>query len=66
MLNCLHLNFDIITIPESTLQKGREPVIDINIPNYAYEHTPSEASKGGGGGGGGTLIYISDHLDYKP
>ena len=27
------------------LQKGIDPVVNINIPNYSYEHTPTEVTK---------------------
>ena len=60
MLQVLDYSFDIIAITESKLQKGLNPVKDINLPNYQYLHTPTEASKGG------TLIYISNKLIYKP
>ena len=53
-------NFDIIAISETKLKKGIEPHVNINIPNYQIEHTPSEANKGG------TLLYISNDLNCKP
>ena len=60
MMKCMQFNIDIIAFSESKLQKGINPVVNINIPNYSYEHTPTEAAKGG------TLIYISNQIDYKP
>ena len=51
---------DVITISESELKRYDPPVRDINLTNYQYEHTPSEANKGG------TLIYISNKHNYKP
>ena len=60
LLDSLKFQFDIIAISETKLQKGINPVHDINIPNYHYQHTPTEANKGG------TLLYISDRLNYKP
>ena len=60
LLDSLRLEFDIIAISETRLQKGTAPVRNIDIPNYQYEHTPTEANKGG------TLLYISDKLNYKP
>ena len=52
LLSTLEYEFDIISISETKLKQNLPPTIDINIPNYHYEHTPSVANKGG------TLIYI--------
>ena len=54
LLKSLEHDWDVITISESKLMKNIPPVRDINITNYQYEHTPTEANKGG------TLIYISN------
>ena len=35
------------------------PTVDINLPGYTAEYTPTESSAGG------TLIYISNELTYK-
>ena len=37
----------IIGISESRLQKSKQHIINISLPNYVYEHTPAESSKGG-------------------
>ena len=34
-----------MNIPLLKLQKGINPVGNINIPNYSYEHTPTEVTK---------------------
>ena len=60
LIQSLDFKFDILAISESKLKRFTIPNININIPNYQYVHTPTEASKGG------TLIYISDNLVYKP
>ena len=60
LLETIQHNFDIIAISETKLKKGIKPHININIPNYQIEHTPTEANKGG------TLLYISNDLNYKP
>ena len=60
LLSSLKTKFDIISISETKLHKNTPPNIDINIENYQYEHTPTEAEKGG------TLIYVSNKHDYKP
>ena len=59
MISTLDYDFDIIVISETKVRKGSEPTKCIDIPNYHYEHTPTEANKGG------TLIYISNKLNYK-
>ena len=58
LLQCVPIEFDIIALSEVKLLKGQNPVIDINIPNYALEYTPTEATKGG------TAIYISKKHKY--
>ena len=60
LLQLLNYSFDIIAISESKIQKGINPVKDIELPNYEYLHTPTESAKGG------TLIYISKKLVFKP
>lgn len=60
LLSSLEHDFDIISISETKLKQNSPPVIDINIPNYQFEHTPSDANKGG------TLLYISNKHNYKP
>ena len=60
LLQLLDFPFDIIAISETKIQKGIDPLKDINLPNYQYLHTPTESTKGG------TLIYISNKLIFKP
>ena len=60
LLQVLDFPFDIIAISETKIQKGIDPLKDINLPNYQYLHTPTETTKGG------TLIYISNKLIFKP
>ena len=60
LLSTLEHDFDIISISETKLKQNTPPTIDINIPDYHFEHTPSNANKGG------TLIYISNKHNYKP
>ena len=59
LLKMLDYEFDCITITETKLIKNVNPSIDIDIPNYHYFHTPTEACKGG------SLIYISNKLISK-
>ena len=37
----------IIRISECRLQKSKQHTTNISLPNYVYEHTPKESSKGG-------------------
>ena len=41
------------------LQKNKQPIYNIPLPNYVYEHTPTESGKVG------TLSYIDQNLEYK-
>ena len=50
----LKVSFDIICISESRISKHNLPTININIPGYNIEHTPTESKAGG------TLMYISE------
>ena len=59
LLQLLNYSFDIIAISESKIQKGINPVKDINLPNYQYIHTPTETTKGG------TLIYIIKQINFQ-
>ena len=49
----------IIGISESRLQKSKQHITNISLPNYVYEHTPTESSKGG------ILLYLDKNLKYK-
>ena len=49
----------IIRISESRLQKSKQHITNISLPNYVYEHPPTESSKGG------TLLYLDKNLKYK-
>ena len=49
----------IIAVSESRLQKGKQNINNISLPNYVYEHTPTESGKGG------TLLYIDKNIKYK-
>ena len=46
-LSLLKVSFDIICISESTLFKHNLPTVNINIPGYNNEHTPTESKAGG-------------------
>ena len=61
LLKTTNMNFDIIAISETRITKNINNILpNINLNNYAFEFTPTESSAGG------TLIYVVDHLAYKP
>ena len=60
LLSMLSVNFSIIGITETKFQKNIELAINFFLQNYNVEHTATELSSGG------ALLYISDHLSYKP
>ena len=49
----------IIGISESRLQKSKQHITNISLPNYVYEHNPAESSKGS------TLLYLDKNVKYK-
>ena len=59
LLSDLEINFKIIGITENRLTTKRDPMIDINIPGYSIEYTPTKSNKGE------ALLYISKDLNYK-
>ena len=60
LLKTTNMNFDIIAISETRITININKITNININNYAFEFTPNESSTGG------TLIYVANHLAYKP
>ena len=59
LLSNLKIKPNIIGISETRLQRGKQPITNISLPNYVYEHTPTESGKGG------TLLYIDKNIKYK-
>ena len=55
-----NMNFDITAISETRITKNINKITNININNYVFEFTPTESSAGG------TLIYVENHIAYKP
>ena len=55
LLSNLKIRPNITRISETRLQRGT----NISLPNYVYEHTPTESGKGG------TLLYIDKNIKYK-
>ena len=60
-LNLLNFKFDIIALSESKIQKGIDPISDINLQGYQTPiGTATESTKGG------VLLYISNDLHFRP
>ena len=59
LLNSLKVKPKIIAISESRIRKDRQPISNISLQNYTYDHTTTETSKGG------ALLYIENDLTYK-
>ena len=60
LLKTTNINFDVIAIFETRITKTINKLSSINLNNHAFEFTPTESSAGG------TLIYVANHLAYKP
>ena len=55
LISDMNIKPKIIGICESRLETSKLHKTNISLPNYVYEHTPTESSKGGG-----TLVKISN------
>ena len=61
LLKTTNMNFDIIAISETRITKNINNILsNINLNNYAFEFTPTQSPAKG------TLIYVANHLAYKP
>ena len=60
LLSLLNINFSVIGITETKFLKDIQPSTNFTLNGYCCEHTPTEMSAGG------ALLYISNHLTYKP
>ena len=59
LISSLKIKPNIIGISETRLQKGKHPITNISLPNYVYEHTPTESGKGE------TLLNTDKSIKYK-
>ena len=59
LLSTYKLPFDLFGITESRLRINKVPLTQVQLPDYYFESTPIESSKGG------TAIYIKKTLHYK-
>ena len=60
LLNSTTINFNVIAISEARIFKRKTPVNSLNLMNYSHKFCPTESPAGG------TLLYIRNHLSYKP
>ena len=59
LLSNLKIKPNRIGISETKLQRRKQPITNISLLNYVYEHTSTESGKGG------TLLYIGKNIKYK-
>ena len=59
LLKCTNKAFDIIAASETRISK-KTVISSVNLKNYSFQSAPKESSAGG------TMLYISNHLFYKP
>ena len=60
LLKSTNKSFDVIAITETRIREDISITSNISLNNYSLEFTPNESSAGG------TLLYIANHLSYKP
>ena len=60
LLKCTNKAFDIVAVSETRITKKTSLTSNINLQNYSFELPPIETNAGG------TLLYIANHLSYKP
>ena len=60
LLKCTNKVFDIVAVSETRISKKTLLTSYINLQNCSFEFTPTESNAGG------TLLYIANHLSYKP
>ena len=60
LLKSTNKNFDIIAITETRTRKDISITSNLSLNNYSFRLTSTESSAGG------TLLYIANHLSYKP
>ena len=60
LLDKTKIDFAVKGISESRIKKDKSTINSINLKGYYYESCSMESAAGG------TLLYISNHLPYKP
>lgn len=59
LMTSMSINFDVIGITESRIRENMPCPINISLPNYSIEQTPTR------GNAGGALLYIHKKHSYK-
>ena len=60
LLSCTNKNFDLIALSETRITKNISLIKNLTMNNFSFEFTPVKSSAGG------TLLYVANHLSYKP
>ena len=60
VLKCTNKTFAIIAVSETRISKKISAISNVNLNSYSFESTPTESSASG------AVLYISNHLSYKP
>ena len=60
LFSILDIEFDVIGLTETMIEKDITPIYDISLNGYKYFHTPTESKKGG------ARLYIKDNINCKP
>ena len=59
-LKCTNKKFDAVAVTETRITGNTFKLCNIALKNYSVESIPAESSAGE------TLLYIANHLSYKP
>ena len=59
-MKCTNKIFDIVAVSETRIMRKTSLTSNINLNNFSLEFSPTESTAGG------TLLYIANHLSYKP
>ena len=60
LFSILDIEFDVIGLTETKIEKDITPINDISLNGYKCFHTPMESKKGG------ALLYIKENINCKP
>ena len=60
VLKYTNKTFAIIAVSETRISKKTSAISIVNLNSYSFESTPTESSVGG------AMLYVSNHLSYKP
>ena len=60
LLKCTNKKFDVVAVSETRITRNTSKLCNISLKNYSVESTSTESPAGG------TLLYVANHLSYKP